>query len=1656
LLGIVVFSLRFVSVQNFVLQQTETWLSKKLATKLSLGTIKIDFSEGIHLENCYIEDQKGDTLAAIGKLDISSNLWTLLTQKVDVKNISLENITLHLEKTDSIYNFDFIQKAFSSGNSEKSPANWLIQAQNATVSLQNLHFKFKDNTQQTLIQSSVPQCFATIEAIDLNSNSYALQSLTIDKAAYSYQDFKQQNSVVSKQQFNQNDYAFQEIFGKLKDLRIEDNRILANIEQITTKEKCGLQLKKCSTEIAFLNNNQLISKNIQLQINESALNGDIELVFPNATQTMNDLMLKTSIQGDLKCQDLLFFTNEAVVEKNKADNFQVFGKLEGTLAALHFQDFNFQYGNENQLNCNGVLNNVLQPNILFADFNIQKLNIVFHEISDWTAFQLPEPFLPNDKIQASGKLSVSPNKNDFDLHLSFDRKEASIISDIKGQIWSKDFVPNNLDIVIQKMKAPKTLLEELIPKDFLPKDAKLPDTLLLYGTVKGKMDSLQLALNIESERGKGNSTIQINAYLLPQKKPSAFFQMERLIAELSPDEIWAWLPSKELKKVLVLDRRIPILADFKGSSSKYAGNVEIDLGESGLLKSNFSSNGNTISIKSKTEQFDYSSFLTDSLKVVLGIPKALPLDADIVFDLDSMQNFSTNFKVAQLAFGKPLKKEVSTSHVSEDDSFAFEEHLTIEKSSNSLSDYPFYLKNISGKSEGNLKKNQFENTQLSFFVRDKRYINSLPTHSEMQVDLNLNNAFFPEKIEPSFKGSLILENILVETSGSKSNENLPEDVVLQKDNVKKPSDVNAFFNISPQSDSLQIKSDWLNLGLNGHFDIVNISTHFQSFINDYFHLNEADIAFSTTDFLNLKGNIQPNAILPKPLLGSLQLPNTIVFKSDLLAASHRAHLDVQADTLNMNEMAFRRISFNLDADEKALNYDLKIPMYKAFSDTILQNSIHGSIANDIATVDFLQKDSLQKARYDIGLGFSLKDKIVEAKLFSTPIINFQRWVVDAKNKLFYNLKTSDFSIENLAISQQNLAANSISIAGNSQQTILMDCNNFKLNSLGSVFYADSSRIGGLLNGKIMLQNIYQQPMIDADLNIKNLAYQDAEFGDVNLDTKTILSAKGAIQQSDFNLKLNKNEGDATIVGHVLQNDSLDIHGLFNRFDCSVLLPFVQPTFTNLSGRATGNFDVAGTLQQPNWQGLLKLNEFCFKPAANLVSYCLNEENIAIKKDFIAFSNLKIQDENGSIATINGKITPIEFPSFDLDLTLKAKDFLVLNNQKDKKSNYQGIIKADIKGNIKGSSDFPDLYLSLEVKENSKLTYRYDGGATVKDLGDGLIVFESKKSKKSQKKPEKVVKPFSYKLNMDLTDNENLQFKTLIDPVKGDLFEGKGTGNLHLNIQPDGAMNLVGKYILTSGKYVYALNSFIKRNFEVANGSYLSWTGNPFNPELEITANYLVKTLPPPLAQLPNETSKVTFITAIETTGSLEKPSINFKIKYPTGEEGKKYANPDNSLIQPELDNINNNPAELSGTVVSLLTLNTFPSTGDYNLGVDLRLTNLLSNQLNTLAKDVKFVDLSFNAADINGQDPNALGINLGKEFFNKRLKIQVTSSALGQNSRLLQNVVTTYALKNNKDWKFRAAFEGEDNLIFQDNPSNKLGIGLTYAKSFNRLSRRKK
>ncbi|WP_419788614.1 hypothetical protein [Mucilaginibacter sp. SP1R1] len=117
---LVVILIQIPAVQNFAKNKAVSFLQGKIHTKVQIGHISLGLPKLLVLENVYFEDQKKDTLIAGDKLKVDISLLKLLDHKVEINEINLQGITANVSRgADSVFNFDYIMKAFAGEQKKK-------------------------------------------------------------------------------------------------------------------------------------------------------------------------------------------------------------------------------------------------------------------------------------------------------------------------------------------------------------------------------------------------------------------------------------------------------------------------------------------------------------------------------------------------------------------------------------------------------------------------------------------------------------------------------------------------------------------------------------------------------------------------------------------------------------------------------------------------------------------------------------------------------------------------------------------------------------------------------------------------------------------------------------------------------------------------------------------------------------------------------------------------------------------------------------------------------------------------------------------------------------------------------------------------------------------------------------------------------------------------------------------------------------------------------------------------------------------------------------------------------------------------------------------------------------------------------------------------
>jgi hypothetical protein len=674
------------------------------------------------------------------------------------------------------------------------------------------------------------------------------------------------------------------------------------------------------------------------------------------------------------------------------------------------------------------------------------------------------------------------------------------------------------------------------------------------------------------------------------------------------------------------------------------------------------------------------------------------------------------------------------------------------------------------------------------------------------------------------------------------------------------------------------------------------------------------------------------------------------------------------------------------------------------------------------------------------------------------LLNYQPWTVSADNKITIdstNITAQNFSLSN---SGQQLAIQTRT--GESGQPLGVDFTAFRIATLVSFVQTDSLFVDGELNGNIMLRNITKQPAFVGDLTVKNVSMHKDTLGDLHL------TANNKTQDNynvDVTLTGRGNDVDVKGVYKVADVSSFDVNVAVKQLQLSTIEGASLGQIKKASGTLNGNFAIKGTMNKPDIDGELNFNKVGFVPSMLSSTLKIDQEKIRINNDGIVFDKFTIKDSANNEATLDGTAFTSNFTNYKFDLVFNARNFQVLNSTKKDNRLYYGQLFFNSRLNIKGTELHPIVDGSLKVNEKTKLTVVLpQDDPSVQDR-EGIVRFVDRDGMPNDSLFLNSLDSLNtstfrdYDVSVNITIDKEAELNLIIDEGNGDFLRVKGEATLNGGIDPSGKVTLTGNYELQQGSYELSFN-FLKRKFNIQQGSRITWRGEPTNADVDLTAMYIANTAPIDLveSQLPEMSATVRntyrqrlpFEVYLHMTGDLLKPTITFDIKLP---EDKNYAVSKDIVANAntKLEQLRQQPGEMNKQVFSLLLLNRFMrenpfETGNSGLTAESlarqSVSKLLTEQLNNLASDlIQGVDVNFDVQSAEDystgsqQNRTDLNVALSKRLLNDRLTVTVgsnfelegPSNTNRQSNNIAGNVAIDYQLSKDGRYMIRGYRKNE-------------------------------
>ncbi len=651
------------------------------------------------------------------------------------------------------------------------------------------------------------------------------------------------------------------------------------------------------------------------------------------------------------------------------------------------------------------------------------------------------------------------------------------------------------------------------------------------------------------------------------------------------------------------------------------------------------------------------------------------------------------------------------------------------------------------------------------------------------------------------------------------------------------------------------------------------------------------------------------------------------------------------------------------------------------------------------------------------------------------------------------------------------------------QGVEIGTKNFDLDLLNDLWVYDKLTFEGPFEFKVKNDNVFELENFEANVHMDSLWINRDYYGLLDITTQM----RGIKMPIDINLVIDDVEKDLTASGVFIPRgfgkpaataDMLDVQIILDNYPAKMVEYWIGEGVENTKGHVDVKLNINGPMSNLQMNGLGKLKGVETKVIYLGTTYKTSDAQVKISSNLLDVTGGELIDKYGNRAQVTGGLTHNLMRDIGLDVSVHGQHFLALDTDKYHGEAYYGHAIGEMDVRFDGLIDAPNIRIEGKPTTGTKLFIPLE--ESIRDEEVSFVAFDHQigRQKEAEERAERL-KIKGVNIHMDLDVDSRSEIKIIMDEQESNVITGRGNGNFKILMNRSGDFNIYGDYIVQSGDYIYSYQDFVPRRFAVNRGGTIRWTGDPFNAQMDITADYVTSTsiytfveefFPTNAnSQLRDEArrnQRVKVIMLID--GPLLKPNINFDLQFPnlpSGQLGNYITAKVNSLqSEPNLLNMQVFGLLLTGgflpetnLVSSIInTENAFNTVTDF---ITSQLSQYISQLLSDAITDISFVsdfNLQFNYRQyrdiIANQNDEIYQVNPEIGLFEG--KILLTGGAYFINS---QGVNGSY-VANDFKFEYNITSDGRFKVrVYQlsdlELGSRKIevGVGLRYSKTFDRL-----
>ncbi len=715
---------------------------------------------------------------------------------------------------------------------------------------------------------------------------------------------------------------------------------------------------------------------------------------------------------------------------------------------------------------------------------------------------------------------------------------------------------------------------------------------------------------------------------------------------------------------------------------------------------------------------------------------------------------------------------------------------------------------------------------------------------------------------------------------------------------------------------------------------------------------------------------------------------------------------------------------------------------------------------------------------------------------TTFVLNGKTWTIHENGELVF--RTSSVATGELLLTESNQE-----IRINTVPSDIGDWNDLQVRisklNLGDIspFLIKKNRVEGLVSGSIFIEDPTGRMNITADILTDQLRMDDDSIGQVQANI-TYDNITGELKGTGFNLDP---EHKINFDLELYFKDSLRfkdnrITAKLQSFHLSILERFLGTLFSDIQGFVTGNLDITGPFNELTFTGKGRLKDAGLKVNFTQVYYKIPDADIELKPTELNLGKLKLVDQFGRTATLSGTIQHNSWRNMFFDITARVdgQPMELLNTTVKDNELFFG--KARGTGSFALIGPQSDMFMKIDAtasqQDSSYITIR---STETRESGTADFLVERKYGREMTEEDVKSnLSKITY--DVDITADNHLNVKFILDDLTGDEINGRGEGNLNIRAGTFEPLTMRGRFDIEQGDYTFTFQSFFKKPFTLRpnSGNYISWSGDPLAATVRLTAQYTAEDVSfAPLATslgLNTSLSRArgdVFVVAT-LTEDLFRPVIDFRLEFPPN----SVAITDPSLsfsIQQIVKNQNELYKQASYLIVfnSFANVESIQNAGGGSFGTALNefaystlsgiFFNEINKQLNSILTKIFKNDENltftlsgslYNRNLIDRNQNNSFNINqgnfnftVGRSFFNDRFVLTFGSgfdvplaNSAQYNFQFLPDISAEWLI--NQSGTVRATFFYRENLDYLttsvgSRTTKRAGASIAYRKEFDSL-----